>query len=86
MFNTKFTRLFRDDVEAPGNQAIWPFEEPEPNDPGAPEPRLLKLPYSAGVTVTLLAPRELDCVEYVVLGSTGQPLLDPVIIIEPRRA
>lgn len=82
----RFTRLLPDDVESPGNAAIWPFEDPEPNDPTAPEPRLIRLPYGSTATVTLLAPKDLDCVEYVVLGSTGQPLLDPVIIIEPRRA
>ncbi len=80
----KFTRLFPDDVEAPADQPIWPFEDPEPNDPCAPEPRLLRLPFSSGVTVKLLSSSRLECVEYVVLGSTGQPLLDPVIIIEPN--
>lgn len=82
----RFTRLLPDDVESPGNLAIWPFCDDEPDDEDAPEVRLLRLPFSSRVTVTLPTPAELDCIEYVVLGPTGQPLLDPVIIIEPQRA
>ncbi|MCM2310930.1 MAG: hypothetical protein NDI84_05950 [Steroidobacteraceae bacterium] len=57
---------------------VWPFTDHPPAD------RLLVLPLDARVERVLNSVAQVECVEYVVLGADKQPLLDPVIIIEPN--
>lgn len=57
---------------------IWPFAGPVPDD------GLLELPLGIPTDRTLLNFEAATYVEYVVLGADKQPLLDPVIIIEPN--
>ena len=74
----KFTILAGDDASNDG-ATTWPFSEPEPHD------KLLVLPQNARTERTLARGRDaVECVEYVVLDENKQPLLDPVIIIDPN--
>lgn len=69
----KFRLVSRDEHD--GKQ-WWPFVE-EPGD------MLLALPHGEPTVRTLDAVPVTRCVEYVVLGADGEPLLDPIIIIDP---
>jgi hypothetical protein len=73
----KFTILGGDDANDDGATA-WPFEKPAPDD------NLLELPKDIRTERTLERVREVNCIEYVVLDENKQPLLDPVIIIDPN--
>ena len=77
----EFKRL-PSDSDADDDSRIWPFKE------SVPPKMLLALPLGAPQKVTLaLEPgkdKEPRYVEYGVLGEDEQPLLDPIIIIDPN--
>jgi len=74
----KFTILAEDGASDDG-ATTWPFSGPVPDD------KLLALPQDIRTERTLVAGRAaVDCIEYVVLDENKQPLLDPVIIIDPN--
>jgi hypothetical protein len=74
----RFVRVPDEDSEATDDPS-WPFMGVEPPD------RLLEVPQDGWTTRTL---KEVTAVsqsfEYVVLDEDKQPLLDPVIIIDPN--
>jgi hypothetical protein len=73
----EFKQMLRDD--APGEEVrCWPFSQPDPGN------SLLALPVGDPVKRTLKKPTSTLCIEYVVLDGERQPLLDPVIIIDPN--
>jgi hypothetical protein len=73
-----FTVLAGDDAANDG-AVTWPFSESEPPD------KLLELPRGIRTERTLRRGRDaVESVEYVVLDEKKQPLLDPVIIIDPN--
>jgi len=69
----RFASVSRSDDDG---KACWPFVE-------ASDDGLLALRRAERTVRTLEAVPATECVEYVVLGAGGQPLLDPVIIIDP---
>jgi hypothetical protein len=73
----QFTTMRADDSDEP-SQPCWPFTAAEPAD------KLLQVPKGPPVVRTLQRVNETMHVEYVVLGAAKQPLLDPVIIIDPN--
>ena len=73
----QFVSVTADRSDEPG-EPCWPFTGDEPAD------RLLELAQGQPAVRTLKAVAETACVEYVVLGADKQPLLDPVIIIDPN--
>jgi hypothetical protein len=72
-----FRQMSLDEIADVG-PLVWPFEETPPQD------SLLALPKGVPTEGTLLDFRTVTHIEYVVLGADTQPLLDPVIIIEPN--
>jgi len=71
-------RCVQDEDSAATDGPDWPFSGDEPPD------RLLELPQGGWTTRTLKAVTATESFEYVVLGATKTPLLDPVIIIDPN--
>lgn len=73
----RFVRVPDEDSEATDDPS-WPFEGDEP--PGL----LLEVPQGGWTTRTLKAVSATESFEYMVLDEDEQPLLDPVIIIDPN--
>jgi hypothetical protein len=73
----QFTSVAADDSDQPG-QPCWPFTGDEPAS------KLLELAHGAPVARSLKQVTATELVEYVVLGEDKEPLLDPVIIIDPN--
>jgi hypothetical protein len=72
-----FRHMAFDDVVSVGPR-IWPFAESDPGD------SLLELPHGVPTERTLLDFKSVTCIEYEVLDADHEPLLDPVIIIDPN--
>jgi hypothetical protein len=73
----RFTRV-PDENPATEDGSSWPFAGDEP--PGL----LLEVPQGGWTTRTLKEVDATESFEYVVLGASKAPLLDPVIIIDPN--
>jgi hypothetical protein len=73
----QFTRI-PDEDSAAADGPDWPFSGDEP--PGL----LLEVPQGSWTTRTLKEVEVTESFEYVVLGASKTPLLDPVIIIDPN--
>ena len=73
----QFMSVSADSSDIPG-QPCWPFTGDEPAD------KLLELAQGPPAVRTLKAVAETAFVEYVVLGADKQPLIDPIIIIDPN--
>jgi len=73
----RFESVSPDYSDVPG-EPCWPFTGDEPAD------KLLVLSQGPPTVRTLKAVAATAFVEYVVLGEDQQPLVDPVIIIDPN--
>ena len=73
----RFTRI-PDESSADPTDPDWPFSDTEPAD------RLLAVPQGSWTTCTLKDVQVTESYEYVVLDGNRNPLLDPVIIIDPN--